>query len=62
VESLRAALKAAEEKDWKKLEMVLVDAQIDYTTLMRALNKGYRHVPVRFQYNCLNVTLCFPNL
>ncbi|XP_062613090.1 uncharacterized protein LOC134274859 [Saccostrea cucullata] len=45
VESLRTALKAAEEKDWDKLEMVLVDAQIDYTTLMKALKKGYRPVP-----------------
>ncbi|XP_061164624.1 uncharacterized protein LOC133173654 [Saccostrea echinata] len=45
VESLRAALKAAEEKDWDKLDMVLVDAQIDYTTLLKALKKGYRPVP-----------------
>lgn len=45
VESLRIALKAAEEKDWEKLDRVLVDAQIDYTTLMKALGKGYRQVP-----------------
>lgn len=45
VESLRAALDAAEKKDWDKLDRVLVDAQIDYTTLMRALGNGYRQVP-----------------
>ena len=51
VESLRIALKAAEEKDWEKLDRVLVDAQIDYTTLMRALGKGYRQVPVSWVYS-----------
>lgn len=45
VESLRAALDAAERKDWDMLDRVLVDAQIDYTTLMRALGRGYRQTP-----------------
>ena len=42
VRSLRAAFKAAEERDWRKLDFVKSDALIDYETLMAEYKKGHK--------------------